>query len=271
MDFIKSSDIDHERFYKVPKMLFLNKKYKGLSLMAKMAYSVIKDRMELSKRKGYTEPDGRAYAIFKQKDLAEFFGVSLRTIKNLFTELKEAGLLEVQKQGMCRPAKVYLAKVECSSDEEPDFSDEGQNQRIGGANDFTTEVNADSPRRCDEFHPHMSETDISETDDSETHIEEAEEEGWQEVVKCYQNNIRPICGEIERDELLSLYKDYGKEWVIASIHESVKNEVRKRSYMKAVLERWKVDGFGVDNRKKKNTSSQNQIVDTDIDWSKYDG
>jgi hypothetical protein len=269
MDYIKSSDIDHERFYKVPKMLFLNKKYKGLSLMAKMAYSVIKDRMELSKRNGYTEPDGRVYAIFKQKDLAEFFGVSLRTIKNIFTELKEAGLLEVQKQGMCRPAKVYLAKVECSSDEEPDFSDEGQNQRIGGANDFTTEVNADSPRRCDEFHPHMSETDMSETD--RVNIEEEEEEGWQEVVKCYQNNIRPICGEIERDELLSLYQDYGKEWVIASIHESVKNEVRKRSYMKAVLERWKVDGFGVDNRKKKNPSSQNQIVDTDIDWSKYDG
>jgi hypothetical protein len=220
--------------------------------MAKMAYSVIKDRMELSKRNGYTEPDGRVYAIFKQKDLAEFFGVSLRTIKNIFTELKEAGLLEVQKQGMCRPAKVYLAKVECSSDEEPDFSDEGQNQRIGGANDFTTEVNADSPRRCDEFHPHMSETDMSETD--RVNIEEEEEEaGWQEVLKCYQNNIRPICGEIERDELLSLYQDYGKEWVIASIHESVKNDVRKRSYMKAVLERWKVDGFGVDSRKKKDS------------------
>jgi DNA replication protein DnaD len=83
--------------------------------------------------------------------------------------------------------------------------------------------------------------------------EEEEEAGWQEVVKCYQNNIRPICGEMERDELLSLYQDYGKEWVIASIHESVKNDVRKRSYMKAVLERWKVDGFGVDSRKKKDS------------------
>jgi hypothetical protein len=160
--------------------------------------------------------------------------------------------MEVQKQGMCRPAKVYLAKVDCSKDEEPDFSDEGQNQRIGGASDFTTEVNADSPRRCDEFHPHMSETDMSETD--RVNIEEEEEEaGWQEVLKCYQNNIRPICGEIERDELLSLYQDYGREWLMASIHESVKNDVRKRSYMKAVLERWKVDGFGVDSRKKKDS------------------
>jgi hypothetical protein len=40
---------------------------------------------------------------------------------------------------------------------------------------------------------------------------------------------------------------------MASIHESVKNDVRKRSYMKAVLERWKVDGFGVDSRKKKDS------------------
>jgi hypothetical protein len=97
--------------------------------------------------------------------------------------------------------------------------------------------------------------------------EEAEEEGWQEVLKCYQNNIRPICGEIERDELLSLYQDYGKEWVIASIHESVKNDVRKRSYMKAVLERWKVDGFGVDNRKKKEAqpSKKNKPTQSDFD------
>jgi hypothetical protein len=217
--------------------------------MAKMAYGVIKDRMELSKRNGYVDPDGRVYAIFKQKDLAEFFGVALRTVKNIFAELKKAGLMEVQKQGMCMPAKVYLAKVECSTDEEPDFSSEGQNQRIGGASGCPTEVQSDSPRRCEDLHPHINETDISETE--VVNIEEAEEAGWQEVVKCYQNNIRPICGEIERDELLSLYEDYGKEWVLASIHESVKNDVRKRSYMKAVLERWKVDGFGVDSRKKK--------------------
>jgi DNA replication protein DnaD len=89
--------------------------------------------------------------------------------------------------------------------------------------------------------------------DINTDINKEEEAGWQEVVKCYQNNIRPICGEMERDELLSLYQDYGKEWVVAAIYESVKNDVRKRSYMKAVLERWKVDGFGVDSRKKKDS------------------
>lgn len=260
MDFIKTNDIDHERFYKLPKMLFLNKKYKGLSLMAKIVYGVIKDRMELSKRKGYVDSDGRVYAIFKQKDLAEFFGVTLRTVKTTFAELKEAGLMEIQKQGMCRPAKVYLAKVECSSDEEPDFASEGQNLHHGGEENFTTEVKEASPRRCNELHLHMNETDMSETEDSDTSKEEAEEAEWQEVVKCYQNNIRPICGEIERDELLSLYQDYGKEWVIASIHEAVKNEVRKRSYMKGIMERWKVDGFGVDNRKKKDSQPSKKKV-----------
>jgi len=105
--------------------------------------------------------------------------------------------------------------------------------------------------------PTQINTKVISTKEISTDKEEEEEEaGWQEVVKCYQNNIRPICGEIERDELLSLYQDYGKEWVVASIHESVKNDVRKRSYMKAVLERWKVDGFGVDSRKKDSQPSK---------------
>lgn len=85
---------------------------------------------------------------------------------------------------------------------------------------------------------------------------EEEEEAWQEVATCYQNNIRPICGEIERDELYDFFTEYGKEWVIASIHESVKNDVRKRSYMKSVLERWKRDGFKSDSRKKGSTPSK---------------
>ena len=114
----------------------------------------------------------------------------------------------------------------------------------------------ENPHTVNQFaeKPPQLSTKGQSTEEISTDIEEEEEEaGWQEVLKCYQNNIRPVSGEIERGELLSLSQDYGKEWVIASIHESVKNDVRKRSYMKAVLERWKVDGFGVDSRKKKDS------------------
>jgi DnaD/phage-associated family protein len=81
----------------------------------------------------------------------------------------------------------------------------------------------------------------------------AAEADWQEVVTCYQNNIRPICGEIERDELYYFFSEYGKEWVKAGIAECVANDVRKRSYLRSILERWKSEGFKADGRRKKNS------------------
>lgn len=96
----------------------------------------------------------------------------------------------------------------------------------------------------------------------------AEEADWQEVVTCYQNNIRPICGEIERDELYDFFTEYGKEWVKAGIAECVANDVRKRSYLRSILERWATEGFKADGRRKKNTRSSNANKPIDDEFAK---
>jgi DnaD/phage-associated family protein len=80
-------------------------------------------------------------------------------------------------------------------------------------------------------------------------LEEEEEAGWREVMTCYQNNIRPICGEIEMQRLHSLYKECGRTWVLDAIQECVINNVRKLNYLQSILDRWQSEGK-VDSRKK---------------------
>ena len=47
-------------FYKVPKALFKEEKYKPVSTDAKMLYGLLLDRMHLSAKNGWTDKRGRS-------------------------------------------------------------------------------------------------------------------------------------------------------------------------------------------------------------------
>ena len=87
-----------------------------------------------------------------------------------------------------------------------------------------------------------------------------EDEGLAEVMTLYQNNIHPITGGIEADNLTDLVATYSARWVEAAIEEAVKNSVRKLSYIMAILERWRTNGIDEPWLKKKDgKNKQNDI------------
>jgi DnaD/phage-associated family protein len=83
-------------------------------------------------------------------------------------------------------------------------------------------------------------------------IKEEEEEPHQpkNIYTVYSNNIGNIT-QIIADALDQAEKDYTADWIVSAIDEAVKNNVRSWSYINAVLQRWKRDGFKSDSREKK--------------------
>ena len=55
-------------FYKVPKALFTEEKYKPVSTDAKMLYGLLLDRIHLSAKNGWTDKRGRVYQFFTVKE-----------------------------------------------------------------------------------------------------------------------------------------------------------------------------------------------------------
>lgn len=120
MERYKMGDIDNERFYQVPKSLFIDETYKKMSLSAKMVYALLRDRLELSKRNGWHDDNGDVFLYFNQSEIAEMLNLSRRTIINTFTELKENDLIDIIRQGLTKPNKVYIKKCKkCVSDVQP--------------------------------------------------------------------------------------------------------------------------------------------------------
>lgn len=63
-----------------------------------------------------------------------------------------------------------------------------------------------------------------------------------EVFTAYENNMGMIT-PITADQIKETISEFTNEWIMAAIGEAMKNNVRKWSYVEAVLDRWKVDGF----------------------------
>ena len=79
------------------------------------------------------------------------------------------------------------------------------------------------------------------------------------VFKAYEQEIGMITA-FTREEVLDAIEHYPHDWIIEAIKEAAKNNVRKWSYARAILESWKVNGYKTDVRPKEKVSSNSKKV-----------
>ena len=117
-NFYQANNVYGELFFRFPKVLMYGEKYKGLSDTAKLAYMVLKDRLEYSLRNHWVDEDDHVYFIFTIQELKDLFNCSNTKVTKVKHELESANLL-FQKQmgfnvktGKNEPNRLYLATLE---------------------------------------------------------------------------------------------------------------------------------------------------------------
>ena len=112
----KINEAERFKFVRVPKLLF-EARYKNLSTDAKILYSLLFERMELSRKNGWHDDDGSVYIYFTLEEVCEVLGCGHDKATKLFCELESYALLRRKKQGFGKPAKLYVLKFyeECEN------------------------------------------------------------------------------------------------------------------------------------------------------------
>ena len=59
LNYYYGNEADQYSFYRIPKILLTDRRYKGVSLEAKVLYGLLLDRMGLSARNGWLDDNGR--------------------------------------------------------------------------------------------------------------------------------------------------------------------------------------------------------------------
>ena len=117
--FFYAKEAEQYLFYRIPQMLFTEEKFRLMSCEAKVLYGLLLDRVGLSRRNGWADDEGRLYIYFTQDEACEKLNVGKNKITRIFIELEKVGLIQRQKQGLCKPIKIYVLNFAESDDDTP--------------------------------------------------------------------------------------------------------------------------------------------------------
>lgn len=108
LNYYYGNEADQYSFYRIPKILLTDRRYKGVSLEAKVLYGLLLDRMGLSARNGWLDDNGRVFLYFTQEEVMTMLDCGKDKATKLFRELEGIGLVERKKQGQGHPARIYV-------------------------------------------------------------------------------------------------------------------------------------------------------------------
>lgn len=95
-------------YFRVPKILFRDIKFKDLSTDVKTLYGILLDRMGLSVKNGWLDEQGRVYIIFPVQEVMDALGCADNKATKLFRELEKFGLIERKRRGLGKPTLIYV-------------------------------------------------------------------------------------------------------------------------------------------------------------------
>lgn len=109
---MKQGDIQNIYHLQMPRWLFTDPRYIGLSLEAKVTYTFLLNRFQLSRLNGWLNDDGEVFIIYTRRSLSSEMQVSYHKIIEAMKELSSAGLIWERRCGCGDANQIYLALVE---------------------------------------------------------------------------------------------------------------------------------------------------------------
>lgn len=147
------SDVTNNRFYQLPKFLF-NPEFEGMSSDARILYSLLRDRHDLSISNNWINENNEVYLIFSRKNMEKMLGVSDKTIKKAVDQLIKHDLIDDVRLGQGRANRIFLKEVAVANT----MTRRNSDSKLGEIPGLNSE----------KFPP--NDTDSSETDFSDTFI-----------------------------------------------------------------------------------------------------
>ena len=110
-DYYYGVEAEQFSFYRVPRLLIKDERFRGLSSDAKLLYGLMLDRMSLSMKNGWLDDESRAYIIYTIDNIREDLGCSKEKAVKVLAELdagKGIGLVEKIRRGLGKPDIIYV-------------------------------------------------------------------------------------------------------------------------------------------------------------------
>ena len=108
-DYFYGAESEQFSFYRIPKVLFTEERFRNISAEAKVLYGLLLDRMSLSAKNRWQDKENRVYIIFSVEDIMAAMGCANQKAGKLLYELEsKCRLIERKRQGLGKPNLIYV-------------------------------------------------------------------------------------------------------------------------------------------------------------------
>ena len=152
-------------YFRVPKILFRDIKFKDLSTDAKTLYGILLDRMGLSVKNGWLDEQGRVYIIFPVQEVMDALGCADNKATKLFRELEKFGLIKRKRRGLGKPNLIYVKNFA-----DPRFRNREKNGS-GAADSAQQETAKSRGNKTEGSEPDPFSSDAEDESDERTRLE----------------------------------------------------------------------------------------------------
>ena len=238
-------EIQKEKFYQLPKVFFTNPKYTKLSNDAKITWSILRDRLDLSIRNNWVDKNGDIFFIYTNEKLKSILNISSpNKLSKIKKELTEADLFNQIRVGLNKPNKLYIKKPEVTeadvyyiSQQENDIE---QHNNTDVSLSYVQKYDNDTSRNINMIHHDISKEYTNDTDLSNTDYIKTENNDTHDMNDTYNNQTNHNHSDHTNHQQSEFNNDALKFQVLEELPQQIKDylsnfEIREIRIIKSVL------------------------------------
>ena len=176
LDYYYGIEAEQFSFYRVPRLLIKDERFKKLSSDAKLLYGLMLDRMSLSIKNEWFDEDNRAYIIYTIDSIMEDLGCGKEKAVKVLAELdsvKGIGLVEKVRRGLGKPDIIYVKNFASLA--------ENVDEKKSRNTDKITEVGKSDFKKSENRTPRSPEIELQEVGKSNFKKSEKQTSGSPEI------------------------------------------------------------------------------------------
>lgn len=112
-DYFYGDEAEMFQYFRIPRQLITEERFKSVSTDAKLLYGMLLDRMSLSVKNQWFDQDGRVYIYYTVEEICQDMTCGRDKAMKLLAELdtgRGIGLIERIRQGQGKPTKIYVKR-----------------------------------------------------------------------------------------------------------------------------------------------------------------
>ena len=228
-DYYYGVEAEQFSFYRMPKLLITDERFKYLSNDAKLLYGLMLDRMSLSMSNHWLDKENRVYIIYTAEQIMQDMNCSNNKCAKILAELdskKGIGLIERHKRGLGKPDIIYVKNFitleveEVNNNQVNEKKEQNNNINIGfsemqnlNVQTWEKHISGDENNTSQKMGKiHTNNTDINNTDinNNSIHLINQEKIQLKEETSVITSNVKKENQKKNSGSLSNVYTENNK-------------------------------------------------------------